>query len=87
MAFADDPELHVPALVPTHCAEAVLTTRWADGDPFRTLCDAPAVRRDAASRTLARFPWTCLLRHGFLHTDPHPGNFVFPGDGDVVVLD
>jgi hypothetical protein len=86
-ALATDPALVVPRVFSDRCGEAVLTTAWRTGRGFAALVDAEPAERDAAARTLARFPWTTLFRHGFLHADPHPGNFLFPGGAAVVVLD
>lgn len=86
-AFATDPEVSVPAVHLDRSAEGVLTTSWHEGERFAALFDAPAARRLAVARTLMRFSFTSLLRHGVLQADPHPGNFLFPGDGQVVALD
>lgn len=86
-ALGGDPALRVPATVPERCGDAVLTTVWEAGAPFSALVTGPREERGRAAATLARFPWTTLFRHGFLHADPHPGNFLFPGDGEIVVLD
>ena len=85
--FADDPNIDIPSVVPSHCAETVLTTHWRDGDRFEQLSSAPMARRVAVARTLIRFAFQSILNHHLLHADPHPGNFLFPGHGRVVVLD
>jgi predicted unusual protein kinase regulating ubiquinone biosynthesis (AarF/ABC1/UbiB family) len=77
----------VPQVHPDRCGPEVLTTTWHDGEPFSALLSADASRRSAVARSLLRLPWTTLLRHGVLHADPHPGNFLFPGGAQVVVLD
>lgn len=83
--LGSDDDIAVPALVPGRSCASVLTTAWVDGHRFEALRVAPAPAREAAASTLLRFTWTSLLRDGFLHADPHPGNFLF-GDR-VTVLD
>ncbi|MFN7147164.1 MAG: AarF/UbiB family protein, partial [Myxococcota bacterium] len=78
-------DVAVPTLVADRSCASVLTTHWVDGARFEALRAAPAPAREAAGRALLRFTWTSLLRDGFLHADPHPGNFLF-GDR-VTVLD
>ncbi|MCA9651127.1 MAG: AarF/ABC1/UbiB kinase family protein [Myxococcales bacterium] len=87
-AFADDPEVVVPEVVPSRCAPTVLTTTWVDGDDFETLCHDPDdARRNAVARTLVRFSYRCLLELAAIQADPHPGNYVFVPDGTVAFLD
>jgi predicted unusual protein kinase regulating ubiquinone biosynthesis (AarF/ABC1/UbiB family) len=86
-ALLGDTALRVPATLPDRCGDAVLTTAWMPGAAFADLLAGPPDERNGAAVTLARFPWTTLFGHGFLHADPHPGNFLFPGGGEVTVLD
>ncbi|MEQ1505732.1 MAG: AarF/ABC1/UbiB kinase family protein [Myxococcota bacterium] len=85
--LAGDPALSVPEVVADRSAEGVLTTAWRDGERFDAVRAADPARRAAVAATLVRFPWSTVLGHGVLHADPHPGNFLFPGDDRVVVLD
>ncbi len=81
-AFADDPEVQVPAVLRERCAATVLTSAWVDGDRFAALeRDADPTRRDAVAATLVRFTYRCLLGFGVIQADPHPGNFLFPRGG------
>ena len=81
--FAGDPDLHVPAVVPDLCGEAVLTMSWVDGLP----ADDPAglVARGLDPAAVAARGARVFLRQvfefGLFHGDPHPGNVrVMPGE-------
>ncbi len=67
--------------------ETILVTEWVDGTPFTALVDAPAHRRDAAGRQLARFCFWSPRLVGATHADPHPGNFRLLDDDRLAVLD
>lgn len=88
-AFADavaaDPDVAIPGVV--HASPRVLVTDWLDGTPFTALADAPQADRDAAGLAYMRFLLSGPARCGWLHTDPHPGNFRMTADGRLGVLD
>ncbi len=77
--------VRVPAVLAERSSEGVLTTAWVDGARFEGLRAADEASRTQAGRALLGFTWASLLAHGFLHADPHPGNFLF-GE-HVTVLD
>ncbi len=85
--LADDPVLVTPEVVPERCAEGVLTTAWCEGAPLASLRDLPGPERDAVVLAMARLAWSTLFRHGVLHADPHPGNFLVAPGPRLVVLD
>ena len=85
-AFADDPEVVVPAVV--HAASRVLVMEWLDGRPLSAVARTGSQEeRDAAAALYQRFLVSGPERAGLLHTDPHPGNFLVLGDGRLGVLD
>ncbi len=84
-AFADDPEVVVPRVV--LATPRVLVTEWLGGTPFTALADAPQTMRDRAGSAYMRFLLSGPQRVGWLHTDPHPGNFRMTDDGRLGVLD
>jgi predicted unusual protein kinase regulating ubiquinone biosynthesis (AarF/ABC1/UbiB family) len=86
-AFADDDEVVVPAVL--HAASRVLVTEWIDGTPLARLGDDEATQpmRDAIGERYQRFLLSGPSRTGYLHTDPHPGNFRRLDDGRLGVMD
>ena len=87
--FADEPALHVPVVFPERSARRVLTMERLDGikvDDAAAL-DAAGVDRQELARTATRVMLRMVLRNGFYHADPHPGNvLVLPG-GRIGLLD
>lgn len=79
-AFADAPQVIVPAVSAARSAATVLTSTWIDGESFAQLRESTdsAARRDAIAANLVRFAYRSLWQLGAIQADPHPGNFVFP---------
>lgn len=85
-AYADDPEIRVPNVVAG--AKRVLVTEWIDGTPLATVIAHGSVPdRDRAGYLLATLHFSAPARAGYLHADPHPGNFRLLEDGRLGVLD
>jgi predicted unusual protein kinase regulating ubiquinone biosynthesis (AarF/ABC1/UbiB family) len=85
-AFADDPDIAVPAVV--HVADRVIVTEWMAGVPLSHLiANGTQEERDLAARRYLEFLLTGPQRAGLLHADPHPGNFRLTPGGRFGVLD
>lgn len=85
-AYADDPEIHVPAVVAA--APRVLVTEWVDGTPLsQIIASGSAAERDRAGELMATLHFSAPVRAGLLHADPHPGNFRLLPDGRLAVID
>ena len=83
-----DPDLRVPEVFPAHCARRVLTTELIVGrtlDEVRAEADAPT--RARYGQALGRAVVNGLYTWRLFNADPHPGNYLFPADGSVVLLD
>lgn len=86
-AYADDPDVDVPAVVDG--TERVLVSEWMDSE--RSLAGIIAGgtqdERDHYGALFARFLLSGPERVGLLHADPHPGNFRILPDGRLGVVD
>ncbi|HEY0951993.1 ABC1 kinase family protein [Nocardioides sp.] len=81
--------LVVPAPVEELSTSRVLTMDRVDG---RKVTDVgPLGLLDLDSRPMVEQVFGCyldaMLRHGFLHADPHPGNMLVTDDGRLALLD
>jgi predicted unusual protein kinase regulating ubiquinone biosynthesis (AarF/ABC1/UbiB family) len=87
-ALADLPGAFVPGVARARSAPTVLTTDFVEGAPFyRFLETASQEAKDRAGLLLFEVSFRCIFRHGAIQADPHPGNFLFPADGRVALLD
>lgn len=85
-AYADDPEIFIPAVVAA--APRVLVTDWVDGTPLsKIISDGSQSDRNTAGRLMATLHLSAPARAGLLHADPHPGNFRLLPDGRLGVID
>lgn len=85
-AFADDPDFVVPQVVAS--APYVVISEWIDGTPLRRIiADGSQQDRDRSGELLATLTFAGPARAGYLHADPHPGNYRLMPDGRLGVLD
>lgn len=67
----------VPEVISEHCRPTVLVQAREDGISFDEAEKLPQSKRQAMGRALLRHYLHMIFRHGFVHSDPHPGNFAF----------
>jgi predicted unusual protein kinase regulating ubiquinone biosynthesis (AarF/ABC1/UbiB family) len=89
--FADfyrgHPYIHVPEVLPELSTGRVLTSELVDGHTWDELLTWDRRERDLAAETIFRFVFRSLYRMRAFNGDPHPGNYLFHGDGKVTFLD
>jgi len=87
--YASHPVLVVPRVHADLSTAKVLTSTFIDGASFDDLLatDPDQPTRDRIGLALFEFYVGSLFRHGLYNCDPHPGNYLFLGDGHVAVLD
>jgi len=85
--YRGHPFLAVPAVLPGLSTGRVLTSDLVTGAPWRELLTWDQHQRDLAGEALFRFVFRSLYRLGAFNGDPHPGNYLFHGDGRITFLD
>jgi predicted unusual protein kinase regulating ubiquinone biosynthesis (AarF/ABC1/UbiB family) len=85
--YRGHPFLHVPAVLPALSSAKVLTSELVVGAPWREVLGWDQDQRDLAGEALFRFVFRSLYRMRAFNGDPHPGNYLFHGDGKVTFLD
>ncbi len=83
------PAVRVPVIYWSHTSRGVLTMERLYGIRINELAelDAAGVDRRRVARLGARMLMHSVLREGFFHADPHPGNFLVQTDGSICLLD
>jgi len=87
--FLKDKKVKIPSIIWTHTTRRVLTMEYIGGIPLNDFnaIDEAGLDRGAIARNLAKSVLNQILRDGFFHGDPHPGNIMVLGDGTIAFLD
>jgi predicted unusual protein kinase regulating ubiquinone biosynthesis (AarF/ABC1/UbiB family) len=89
--FADfyrgHPFVHVPEVIDELSTRRVLTSELVVGHTFDEVRGWSQEQRDMAGEAIFRFVFRSLYRFRAFNGDPHPGNYLFHGDGKVTFLD
>lgn len=89
--FADfyrgHPFVHVPEVIDELSTRRVLTSELVVGHTFDEVRGWSQEQRDMAGEAIFRFVFRSLYRFRAFNGDPHPGNYLFHGDGRVTFLD
>jgi predicted unusual protein kinase regulating ubiquinone biosynthesis (AarF/ABC1/UbiB family) len=85
--FSGHPTISVPAIVPELSTRRVVTSELVTGARFSDVLGWDQHERDLAGETLYRFVFRSLYEVRAFNGDPHPGNYLFHGDGKITFLD
>ena len=87
-AFYDGhPYIHIPEVIDHLCSPRVLTTELVVGSTWQEVLTWDQRERDLAAECIFRFVFRSLYRFKAFNGDPHPGNYLFHGNGRVTFLD
>ncbi len=67
----------VPAVVPEWSTDQVLVSTWCDGQTLEQAATWPEPLRQQLGELLVRHFLRTLFNHGWVHADPHAGNYRF----------
>jgi len=87
--FKDDPTCYIPKVFIQHCRQRLLVMEFIEGlrpddiDGLRAAGFDPQIIAENGTHIILKM----ILRHGFFHADPHPGNIFIRGDNQIVLLD
>ncbi len=85
--FRGHPFIDVPEVLPGLSTGRVLTTDLVTGSTFQEVLTWDQEQRDLAGECLFRFVVRSLYGMHAFNGDPHPGNYLFHGDGRITFLD
>jgi len=87
--FKDDPTCYIPKVFIQHSRQRLLVMEYIEGlrpddiDGLRAAGFDPQTIAVNGTHIILKM----ILRHGFFHADPHPGNIFIRGDNQIVLLD
>ncbi|MEV6768499.1 AarF/ABC1/UbiB kinase family protein [Nocardia sp. NPDC051030] len=85
-AYAGDPKFFVPRVIAS--APKVMITEWMEATPLsRIIAEGTPEQRNRAGELLAELGLSSPKVVGYLHCDPHPGNFQLLADGRLGIID
>ncbi len=85
--FDGHPFIHVPPIFDEYSSRRVLTSELVVGSSFAEVLEWSEAERNLAAETLFRFTFGSIYRLAAFNGDPHPGNYIFHGEGKVTFLD
>jgi predicted unusual protein kinase regulating ubiquinone biosynthesis (AarF/ABC1/UbiB family) len=85
--YESHPVIHVPHVLSELSTARVLTSELVVGNGFDDVLHWSQHERNLAAETINRFVSRSLYRLHAFNGDPHPGNYLFHGQGRVTFLD
>jgi predicted unusual protein kinase regulating ubiquinone biosynthesis (AarF/ABC1/UbiB family) len=85
--FDRHPFINVPKVIDELSSRTVLTSELVVGSTFAELLEWSEEERNLAAETLFRFTFGSIYRLAAFNGDPHPGNYIFHGEGRITFLD
>jgi predicted unusual protein kinase regulating ubiquinone biosynthesis (AarF/ABC1/UbiB family) len=83
----DEPNVHVPDVVPSHSTDRLLTMGWLDGEPLLNWKGRSQEDKDRLAVNMFRAWYVPFYSYGVIHGDPHLGNYTVRADGSVNLMD
>jgi predicted unusual protein kinase regulating ubiquinone biosynthesis (AarF/ABC1/UbiB family) len=85
--FENVPGIEIPHVHTGLSTSRLLTMSWMDGKNILSLTDAPLSQREAIAKRLFYAWYMPFYHHGYIHGDPHPGNYLVGEDHTLQLLD
>ena len=87
--FSDDPLVRIPAVYPDISNRHILVQDYIGGTLLKDtdLETMPHTLRSALAGRITDTLFTMMLRQGFFHADPHPGNIFVNDNGGITFID
>jgi len=85
--LGDEPNIHIPTVVPELSTRRLLTSTWLDGRPILEFVDNSPEDRSQLALNMFRAWYVPLYYYGVIHGDPHLGNYTVREDLSINLLD
>jgi ubiquinone biosynthesis protein len=87
--FKDDERCYIPLVYNRYCTSRLLVMEFIHGEKPDDL--AELIQKGYSPQIIAEngvnVILTMILKYGFFHADPHPGNIFIRGDNQIVLID
>ena len=85
----DEPNIHVPEVVPELSSGRLITMSWLDSLPLMNFVEEHEDQelRNQIALTMFRAWYVPFYGYGIIHGDPHLGNYMMRSDGGINLLD
>ncbi|MCB0311210.1 MAG: AarF/ABC1/UbiB kinase family protein [Bdellovibrionales bacterium] len=80
-------EVRVPQVLYNLSTQRILVTEWMNGFPVHQILEWPKNLRLQIARIMLRWTLRCWLVWGEIHSDPHPGNYLFRESQGVPLIE
>lgn len=78
---------HLPTVDLSLSTTRLLTMKWLEGKKLTQVQDQPLNIRNDWAKKMFQLWYTPFYHYGFIHADPHLGNYSFREDGSINLLD
>lgn len=85
--FKNVPGINVPHVHEPLSTSRLLTMSWMDGQSVLNFADTPISQREAIAKQLFYAWYMPFYHHGYIHGDPHPGNYLVGEDHTLQLFD
>ena len=85
--FENDFYVLIPKVCREYSTPRILTMEWMEGTSIFDHLDKPIEWRENLAQHLFQGWYKPFYQHGYLHGDPHPGNYLIHDDGKISLLD
>ena len=85
--FYKHPFINIPKVYFEYSTSNILVSEYIKGSTFDDLVNWSHREKNMAAETIYRFSFRSIYRLKAFNGDPHPGNYLFHGNGKVTFLD
>jgi len=86
--YRDNSNVIIPEVFREYSSKRVLTTRFYKAKRFKDFqISATQQEKNKAAEIIWDFAFESIFKHHLFNADPHPGNYLFTDEGQVVFLD
>jgi len=87
-SYADEKSgVYIPEVYEDHCTEQLLVMEYVLGTSLKDFRTEALASPEALARKGLHFAVKQILRDGFFHADPHPGNILITEEENICLLD